>query len=403
MKIIDNIPVWGDPVDENAVLQMKNTLNYLAYRGAIMADHHQGYCNLPVGGVVAYDGFVNASGVGSDISCGNKAVLLDVDHVEIRKNIGKIMDDIFSHISFGVGRANNERVEHEIFDNELFKEPLGRQLRQLAINQLGTVGSGNHYVDLFVDELNRVWCGVHFGSRGLGFNIAKHFISDIGGGKQDVFADPVLFDLGDDLGRDYWRWMTLAGEYAYAGRDWVCSKVSEIIGANIVEEVHNNHNFAWIEECDGKDLCVVRKGCTPAFPGQKGFVGGSMGDISVILQGKDTEENKLGLYSTVHGAGRIMGRAQAKGKFKPVKDASGNKTGEYECVREPQIKKEDMKNWLKEKGVTLRGADVDEAPQAYKRLPEVIKHHENSIEILHTLTPIGVCMSPPHCRDPYKD
>jgi len=179
-----------------------------------------------------------------------------------------------------------------------------------------------------------------------------------------------------------------------------------------IEVENDNHNFicegivvhnCWEEEHNGEKLWVVRKGATPAFPGQKGFVGGSMGDDSVILEGVEHEDSAKGLYSTVHGAGRVLGRMQAKGKFKAIKDASNQKTGEYECVREPLVKKEDMKKWIEEKGVELRGADVDESPQCYKRLNEVLDYHSNTIKILHTLTPIGVAMAGNEVRDPYKD
>jgi tRNA-splicing ligase RtcB len=188
--------------------------------------------------------------------------------------------------------------------------------------------------------------------------------------------------------------MELAGRYAYAGRDWVCERVARILGARIVEEVHNHHNFAWKEKHGGRDLWVVRKGATPAFPGQRGFVGGSMGDISVILEGVDSDESKAALYSTVHGAGRVMSRTQAAGKRKWGKQ-KGSSGG--------QITRAMMMDWVRKMGVELRGADTDESPHCYKRLPDVLEEHGNTIRIVHTLQPIGVAMAGPDVYDPYKD
>ena len=129
-------------------------------------------------------------------------------------------------------------------------------------------------------------------------------------------SPPVLFEVGSELGDAYIAAMELAGDYAYAGRDVVVDKVLEILGAEAVHEVHNHHNFAWREEHFGRTYWVIRKGCTPARPGQEGFVGGSMGDESVILEGVESTENEQALYSTVHGAGRVMSRTQAAGRIR---------------------------------------------------------------------------------------
>jgi len=138
-----------------------------------MADHHKGYA-VPIGGVVAYRGKVSPSGVGYDIGCGNKAVLTDADANDVRANIRKIMDDVWTLISFGVGQRNEERVDHALFDSDTWKLRMLSPLKEMARQQLGTVGSGNHYVDIFADEQDRIWTGVHFGSRGLGHKTATH-------------------------------------------------------------------------------------------------------------------------------------------------------------------------------------------------------------------------------------
>jgi len=249
--------------------------------------------------------------VGYDIACGNKAVLTDADAGDVRRSIRTVMDDIFRIISFGVGRKNDETVDHELFDDSAWLIPVIAPLKPMAREQLGTVGSGNHYVDVFVDESDRVWIGVHFGSRGLGHKTATAFLK-AGGAKDGIDVEPLVLDVASPLGADYLECMRLAGRYAYAGRDWVCERVCRILGAAPLEEVHNHHNFAWCETHGGQELWVVRKGATPAFPGQRGFVGGSMGEISVIIEGVANDQAGDSLYSTVHGAGRVMGRLEAK-------------------------------------------------------------------------------------------
>ena len=388
-----NLKTFGVVEDEvmnqmTAAMEKSN-----ASYGGLCADNHLGY-SVPVGGVIGIVDGICVNGVGYDIACGNKAVRLDCDAKTVKAGIYRNMNEIQSKISFGVGRKNNEHVECDLFDDRVWNElPLLRNLKEKAVEQLGTVGSGNHYVDIFVDELERVWVGVHFGSRGLGHSIATHYVK-AGGGVDGVHADPVVFREDSDLGEQYLKCMELAGRYAYAGRDWVCQKVADILRGGIQEEVHNHHNFAWKERHNDRDLWVIRKGATPAFPGQKGFVGGSMGDISVILEGKECVQSKLALFSTIHGAGRAMGRTQAKGKIH-------RKTGKR--ITEGLISRESMDEWIQKAGVELRGGDVDEAPQAYKRIGQVLEAHKDTVQILHVLKPIGVCMADSRTTDPYKD
>jgi len=392
MQLIDNIPVWGSPVDEGALRQIRNCAK-TADRVALMADHHLGYA-VPIGGVVAYRDSISPSGVGYDIACGNKAVRTGADANEVRHSIGPIMNDVFETISFGIGRKNDdERVDHPLFDDPAWSLPAVKPLKEMARQQLGTVGSGNHYVDIFADEQDRVWIGVHFGSRGLGHKTATFFLN-AAGAKDGMDVDPCVIGANDSLGADYLACMELAGRYAYAGRDWVCGRVARILGASIVEEVHNHHNFAWREEHNGEALWVVRKGATPAFPGQRGFVGGTMGEKSVILEGVENTLSKLSLYSTVHGAGRVMGRMEAKGKV-------DRKTGEVK--RAGKVTQSMMDQWVSSAHVELRGAGVDESPHCYKRLPEVLAEHAGMIRVIHTLTPIGVAMAGKNEFDPYKD
>ncbi len=289
------------------------------------------------------------------------------------------MTDIWTTLSFGVGGKNQDPVDHDVFDAGEWDLKLLNDMKPMARSQLGTIGSGNHYVDFFVDEQDRVWVGVHFGSRGLGYKIATYFIKSGGGKPNDIY--PVVLDVKSNLGQDYLSAMTLAGKYAYGGRDWVCNKVSSILQAEIVEEVHNHHNFAWNENHCGDQLWVVRKGATPAHPGQVSFVGGSMGDISAIVEGIQSIESQHTLYSTVHGAGRVMSRTQAAGRLRKGKRSGG------------MISRQMMLEWVNDCGIELRGAGTDESPHCYRRLPEVLKHHSGGIRILHTLQPVGVAMA----------
>lgn len=374
------IKVFGQH-DEATVAQMRNCMAVgNAVAGVICADGHLGYAQ-PVGGVIAYEGQISISGVGFDIACGNMAVRLDTPYEDISALAGTIIKDVQKVISFGVGRTNEERVEHAMFDDaDAWREADREDYRQKANAQLGTVGSGNHYVDLMRDEEGFVWIGVHFGSRGLGHSSATKYLK-AAGGKDGMNVPPAVVDEDSEIGRRYIAAMELAGRYAYAGREWVVERVRKIIGGNITDSIHNHHNYAWRENHGGKDLWVVRKGATPAFPGQRGFVGGSMGDDAVILEGVDSEEAKASLYSTVHGAGRLFGRKEAKRRFT----------------------REEMDRWLNERGVVLVGADLDESPMAYRRLPDVLAEHAASVKVLHTLRPFAVAMAGEGEFDPWKD
>jgi tRNA-splicing ligase RtcB len=393
--------------DEKTIQQFDRCLNTGNVIGGVLcADGHYGY-SQPVGGVIVYDGQVSPSGVGYDIACGNKAVKTDLKYEDIKDSISQIMDDVARTISFGIGRNNDEKVDHELFDDDawdVFKE-IGKKehdtLKTLARNQLGTVGSGNHYVDILIDtETEEVWVANHFGSRGFGHKTASGFLNLAAGRKfldrapgESMDQPPTLLDLDSELGQMYFTAMNLAGRYAYAGRDYVIDQVLSILGASSTYEVHNHHNFAWKEVHDGQEVIVVRKGATPLAVGQQGFIGGSMGDIAVIVEGIESDLAQDAFYSTIHGAGRIMSRTQAAGKmnWKTRKRTGG------------QISQEQMEEAVKAFGVELRGGGTDESPFVYRKLAEVLEAHAGTFKILHTLKPIGVCMAGADEFDPYKD
>jgi tRNA-splicing ligase RtcB (3'-phosphate/5'-hydroxy nucleic acid ligase) len=434
-------------VDERSLEQLKRCMKAGdAEFGVLCADHHPGY-SQPIGGGVAYEGYVSPSGVGYDIGCGNKAAQTELTRADLDALGGAeaVMHEITRRISFGMGVPAAERTDHPVLDrirNSDFAPQ--RKLAQLAESQLGTVGSGNHYVNVMEDEDGRIWVGVHFGSRGFGHKTASGFLALAQGlafdGKAhegEMDSLPVLFEVGSELGESYVAAMELAGESAYAGRDGVVDQGRAILGAEAVHEVHNHHNFAWREEHFGRTYWVIRKGCTPAQPGQEGFVGGSMGDESVILEGVESTENEQALYSTVHGAGRVMSRSQAAGRIRRRKryacrnrdcdrvfDIDGISSGagvpkKGVCPDHPESGL--MKVWVQEQikpglvdwpavqarlrgqGIVLVGGGADEAPEVYKRLPDVLAAHGDSARVKHTLRPLGVAMAGRDVHDPYKD
>jgi len=399
--------------DEKTLIQFEH-VRANAVDAALMADGHVGYV-MPIGGVAAYRDQVSVVGVGFDIACGNAAIRTDLtlasfgdDAATQHAALATFADEIAATVSFGVGRKNradDAPTDHALFAEETWLAVPDRfrtALREKARAQLGTVGSGNHYVDVFVDEVGAIWVGVHFGSRGLGHTIASAFLALSQGEAWDarVKEREVLLDIGGPLGADYWQLMSLAGRYAYAGREWVARKVVRLLGGIEQEMVHNHHNFAWKESHHGEELVVVRKGATPAFPGQLGFIGGSMGDDAVIVRGAVVPEaedprsalQRDALYSTVHGAGRVMSRTAAAGSRRKGK---GGFRG--------AISQGMMQAWVRERGVILRGGGVDESPHVYRRLPDVLVAQGGTIEVLHRLRPLVVVMAGANEFDPYKD
>jgi tRNA-splicing ligase RtcB len=399
--------------------------------GVLCADGHVGY-SMPIGGSIGYRRHVSPSGVGYDIACGNMAVRTSLRASDVNaQTFDSLADEIARRISFGIGRKNDEPViDSPVFDRIAASPVEGqRKLLQTARAQLGTVGSGNHYVDVLEDETGLLWIGVHFGSRGFGWKTAKGFMNIANGlpfeeqqsKDGEMFSPPLLFDVHSPSGQDYLEAMEIAGEYAYAGREAVVQKVLDILGAGASTfSVHNHHNFTWKETHFGESLYVVRKGATPAFPGQWGFVGGSMGDVSVILRGVDSPASAEALYSTVHGAGRVMSRAQArKGKSEwwcgragctaVVPHAPKNmKCPEHGIqlqrrILEPAINFRAVQDAVRTRGTVLRGGGADEAPAAYRPLQSVLDAHVGMIQIVHTLTPRIVVMAGAREVDPYKD
>lgn len=403
---IDGVLVWGDPDKDTVAQALMCGQTGRVVQSLLMADHHLGY-SQPICGVVVYDGQISPSGVGYDIACGNKAVRTPLYAKDVKDDLPRLMDRIASTISFGIGRVNDEKVDHALFDDldwdvyKQFGDKVHDQLKKLAREQLGTVGSGNHYIDLFEEEgTGRLWIANHFGSRGFGHRTATGFMNVAEGRSfmdkapfTSMNEPPILLDLSSEVGDMYYRAMKLAGRFAYAGRDYVMDRVLGIVGTTADFEVHNHHNYAWKEMHQGKEVVVVRKGATPAAPGQLSFVGGSMADISAVVRGKDSEENRMAYYSTVHGAGRVMSRTEAAGRMNwKTKRRRGGK-----------ISPQDMLAAVRDYGVELRGAGTDESPFVYRKLQQVLDAHAGTIDVVHVLKPIGVCMAGANEYDPYRD
>jgi tRNA-splicing ligase RtcB (3'-phosphate/5'-hydroxy nucleic acid ligase) len=397
----DKLTVLGSH-DERTLSQMRNCLkDDRATAGVLCADGHLGYAQ-PVGGVIAYRDAVSVSGVGFDIGCGNYAVKTDLQFADLDPGfLPSLASTIAENICFGVGRRNTyTTVEHPLLEkgsHPAWDIPFVNAIKREAANQLGTVGSGNHYVDVFRSECDgAIWVGVHFGSRGLGHKIARHYTKEAGG-KDGIDVEPALLPTNSDLGREYLAAMDLAGRYAYAGREWVVHTiVRDFMQAAVVDAVHNHHNYAWKERVDGEEHYLVRKGATPLYPGQRGFVGGSMGDISVILKGRHDGMPAPLLNSTIHGSGRVMSRSQAAGKSKWVKGRKVSRGGGL-------VNETEWREGMRQRGIILIGAGADEMPPVYRPLRDVLAAHEGTFEIEEILHPLIVVMAGAFEFDPYKD
>src|SRR5262245_61123934 len=254
---MSNVKTFGD-VDARSLEQLERCMTAGdAEFGVLCADHHPGY-SQPIGGGIAYEGHVSPSGVGYDIGCGNKAVRTDLTRSDLDAlgGIEPVMGEITRRISFGMGVPARERVDHLVVEKIRVAEfEPQRKLASLAESQLGTVGSGNHYVNVMEDEESAIWVGVHFGSRGFGHKTASGFLAlaqglpfDGRATEGEMDSPPVLFEIDSELGRSYIAAMELAGEYAHAGRDVVVAKVLEILGAAAVHEVHHHPNLVWPQD-----------------------------------------------------------------------------------------------------------------------------------------------------------
>jgi tRNA-splicing ligase RtcB len=326
---------------------------------------------LPIGGVLATENEVIPYGIGLDIGCRMSLSIYDVPAEFIARNSYKIKMAIHEQTHFGIGKTQTTIEEHEVLDRGEFQQiELLKQLHGKAKNQIGTSGSGNHFVEVGVVELatnnkfgldagNYVGVLAHSGSRGLGASIANYY--------QRVAMDTcwlpksakhlAWLDLNTEAGIEYWMAMNLAGDYAKACHDVIHRKMAKAIGLKSVVKIENHHNFAWKEkQADGRELIVHRKGATPAQAGQMGIIPATMIDPGYIVSGTGNGDS---LYSASHGAGRKMSRGKAKSSI----------TGS------------EVKKMLKNTGITLIGGGVDEAPMAYKNLEDVMASQTDLVNV----------------------
>lgn len=364
-------------ISSNAYQQMELAMRLpVSRRGAMMPDAHQGY-GLPIGGVLATENAVIPYGVGLDIGCRMCLSIYDLDAKYLQKKAYQFKMALKERTCFGTGAELGLSQEHEILDRREFQlTPLLRQLHGKAVKQLGTSGSGNHFVEFGLVQLESnngfdlpagAYMGLlsHSGSRGLGASIARHYM--------EIAMDQCLLprqahhlawlDLSSEAGQEYWISMNLAGEYAKACHDQIHHNLSKYLGIKPVGRVENHHNFAWREQQgDGTDWIVHRKGATPAAEGELGIIPGSMTAPGYIVKGKGMDSS---LRSASHGAGRKMSRKAAR------ESISGS----------------EMRKTLSYHGVTLIGGGTDEAPMAYKDIEEVMRYQDSLVEVVGTFVP----------------
>jgi tRNA-splicing ligase RtcB (3'-phosphate/5'-hydroxy nucleic acid ligase) len=370
--------VFGNEHIEPGALQQMQTAAKLpvAVAGALMPDAHSGY-GLPIGGVLATDNAVIPYGVGVDIGCRMCLSVFDIPAGELISKESYFTRELNEATLFGAGEQFAVTDEHEVMDNKLFYElSLLKDLHGRAWKQLGSSGSGNHFVEFGVVEIKEKdailgiepgeYLGLlsHSGSRGLGANIANHY-TKIAISKRQLPQDAknlAWLDLNEEAGMEYWLAMNLAGDYASACHQIIHQKIAKQMGRAPVKIVENHHNFAWKEKWEGKDVIVHRKGATPAGKDVLGIIPGSMTADGFIVKGKG---ELASVNSASHGAGRKMSRTAA-----------------LQLITESAWKDE-----LKKKGVKLLGGGRDEAPFAYKDIETVMKSQNTLVDIVGKFIP----------------
>lgn len=384
---------WGaEQIEAGAVTQMQNAMRLpIALAGALMPDAHQGY-GLPIGGVLATEDTVIPYAVGVDIACRMMLTVYAVDPVLLDQaaESAHLRTALVENTIFGAGGAgiHDGSVEHPVLDADKWAAlPITRDLRKTAIVQIGTSGTGNHFVE---------WCDFqvtdadnalnlapgsylallsHSGSRGVGYKIASYY-SDLAmklmPGLPDSVKHLAWLALDSDAGREYWHAMQLAGEFASANHHVIHARVAAAAGVTPVASVENHHNFAWREQVDVgglmREAIVHRKGATPAGKGVLGIIPGSMGDAGYVVSGKGSIPS---LESASHGAGRLMSRTKAKAG----------------------ITKAEQEAYIARHHVTLIGGGLDESPQAYKRIENVIAAQSDLVDIIGRVQPRIVRMA----------
>ncbi len=395
--VIQKIDLRGDPVEyrtwgaENIEAETINQMSQamrlpVAIAGALMPDAHVGY-GLPIGGVLATENEVIPYAVGVDIACRMRLSLYAEPTEILTASRQRFEKALFSQTRFGLNAHwdKQDEPEHKVLDDPDWNAtPLLRSLLDKAQRQLGTSGSGNHFVEwgkvrLFADNaLPGLKAGVylallsHSGSRGVGARIAETYTTAATQSLQGLpesLRHLAWLSLESGTGSEYWLSMQLAGKFAQANHEIIHKRVAAAAGIDAIASVENHHNFAWKEALAGGSNAIVhRKGATPANMGELGIIPGSMGAAGYIVRGKG---NKDALNSASHGAGRAMSRKTAlKTITKTMRDT-----------------------YLREHGVVLLGGGLDESPQAYKDIESVIRSQDELVEVIGKFTPIIVRMA----------
>jgi len=373
--------IWGDDADPQALEQMQSAARLpIAVSGALMADAHLGY-GLPIGGVLATDAAVIPYAVGVDIACRMKLSILDIPPERLDREGDLFAKVLERETVFGVGGEQPHPLEHEVLQADWNALPLTAKLFEKARAQLGTSGSGNHFVEFGILRLDCPELDLpagsylallsHSGSRGAGAAIADHY------SRLAMSLHPELppelkrlawLDLDSDPGREYWFAMNLMGQYASANHAMIHQKIARALGAGVLAGVENHHNFAWKETHGGREVIVHRKGATPAGKGVLGVIPGSMASPGFVVRGRGEESS---LNSASHGAGRVMSRRAAKAKFR------------WSHVRPA----------LAAAGVRLLSAGIDEVPGVYKDIHRVMAAQKDLVDVIGRFDPKIVKMA----------
>jgi tRNA-splicing ligase RtcB len=387
---VADFPVWGlEHIEVGALAQMRTAIQLpIAVAGALMPDAHQGY-GLPIGGVLATTAnTIIPFAVGVDIACRMCLSIFDIPAEAVDTETDKLKNILVDNTYFGMGCTTKSYFDSSLFDSKAWGETkLIRSLKNKAYTQLGTSGTGNHFVewgelDIADGALHEIPAGKylallsHSGSRGFGGSVADYY-SKIAMTKTKLPAEAkhlAWLDLDKDEGQEYWIAMNLAGEYASANHHEIHNKIARALGVKPISMIENHHNFAWKEQlADGTEVMVHRKGATPAGEGVLGTIPGSMSTPGFLVRGKG---NTASINSASHGAGRLMSRSAA---FKT-------------------LNKEAIAANLIDKRITLMGSDMDEAPMAYKDIHAVMAAQENLVEVLAKFEPRIVRMADPRER-----
>lgn len=374
--------IWGSDIDPESIQQIQNACSLpVSVSGALMPDAHVGY-GLPIGGVLATDNAVIPYAVGVDIACRVKISVLDLPPNTIEKNPDKLKRAIEQETRFGVGATFKPRRNHPVMDLNWNISPVTKENKDKAWDQLGTSGSGNHFVEFGILEIETDELPIprgkylalltHSGSRRTGALVCEYY-SKIARQKHPELPHELRhlawLSLKEDAGEEYWEAMQLMGKYAQANHELIHIHIAKNLGVPILWTVENHHNFAWKEKHGGKELIVHRKGAIPAEKGQLGIIPGSMASPAYIVKGLGNEES---LRSAAHGAGRLMSRAQAK------------KTLSWK----------DVEHILKERKITILTAGIDEVPIVYKDIQDVMLAQKDLVEPIATFYPRIVKMAP---------